>query len=437
MSIIKSEVVKLLERLRIPTCLSFVSGHATDISRLANTFKVQAELALKELQTLIRNATDNELDDEERIQIIVTCATFIGEELWTNSDLNKNAIATIDLLTTLQPRRFPTVTQMIQVFSSEILEKYVKPVFLKHTPVNVEKKNGKLKKQPIDFDIGNESWRGEIAQGSNILQWCILHLKNTEIENIIGLIVPPTLSLIDDYNVNFKTRGVSILDHLLKELTPDIIQRTGLGEVFHEALSRCLTYQNEESHVPLLRQSFSAIISLVSLTEKPNSEPRFIKYEQILSNNVVRGFIFSGDKIVIRIVLLEQIPKLSQELEIVMVKYLGELMQIICDSLQVTFEFTNKEQIIDLHYAAAKGLEKIISTCWPRIPRYKGRILTSVASSWYQVMRVEANNDVLKKSLYNVCQLLKLACAQNNVNIKKDIQALLELDSEMFEPLLN
>ncbi|PKC67946.1 hypothetical protein RhiirA1_508318 [Rhizophagus irregularis] len=326
---------------------------------------------------------------------------------------------------------------MIQIFSSEILEKYVKPVFLKHTPVNVEKRSGKLKKQPVDFDIGNESWRGEIAKGSNILRWCILHLKNAEIGKTIGLIIPPTLSLIDDYNVNFKTRGVSLLDHLLKELTPDIIQRTGLGEVFHEALSRCLTYQNEESHVSLLRQSFSAIISLISLIEKPNSEARFIKYEQILSNNVVRGFIFSGDKIVIRIILLEQIPNLSQELGIVMVKYLGELIQTICDSLQVTFEFTNKEQIIGLHYAAAKGLEKVISTCWPRIPQYKGRILKSVATSWYQVMRVEVNNNMLKKSLCNICQLLKLVCVQNNVNIKKDIQALLELDSGMFEPLLN
>jgi hypothetical protein len=60
-----------------------------------------------------------------------------------------------------------------------------------------------------------------------------------------------------------------------------------------------------------------------------------------------------------------------------------------------------------------------------------------VATSWYQMMRVEVNDDMLKKSLRNICQLLKMACAQNNVNIEKDIQALLELDSEMFEPLLN
>jgi hypothetical protein len=434
MSNIKNERVKLCEKLQIPVYLSFVDGHAidTDIPRLANTFKIQAELALEELQKLIENAT---LDDEEIMQIIVTCAMFIGKELWTTPDLNKSAIATIDLLITLQPKRFPTVTRMIQIFAPEILEKYVKPVFLKHSSVNIDKRSGKAKKQTVKLDDGNESWRGEMAKASNLLYFCVLHLKNEEIEKTIGLVIPPTLSLIDDYNVNFKLRGVSILEHLLKELKSDIIQQTGLGEVFHETLSKCLTYQNDESHIPLLRQSFSAIISLISLTEKNGSETRYIKYEQILSNNVVKGFIFSGDKILIRIVLLQQIPKLGQELGIVMVKYLRELIQAVCDSLDVTFEFTNKERTIELHCEAAKGLEKIISVCWPRIPQYKGHILKSVATSWHQITRVEFNDDTLRKSLRNICQLLKSACAQSNVNIEKDIQALLELDSKMFEPL--
>jgi len=200
----------------------------------------------------------------------------------------------------------------------------------------------------------------------NLILIKYLILKYSEIEKTIGLIIPPILSLIDDYNVNFKTRGVFILDHLLKKLKPDIIQQTGLGEVFYEALSKCLTYQSEESHVSLLRQSFSAIISLISLTEPTDSERRYIKYEQILSNNVVKGFVFSGDKIVIRIVLLQQIPKLAEELGIVMVKYLQELIRVICDSLEVTFEFTDKRQILELHCEAAKGLEKIIRVCWPR-----------------------------------------------------------------------
>jgi len=74
----------------------FLNLKDTDISRLADAFKIQAELTLEELQKLIRNtlvsSNSDKLDNEELIQIIATCATFIGEELWTNPNLNEKAI---------------------------------------------------------------------------------------------------------------------------------------------------------------------------------------------------------------------------------------------------------------------------------------------------------------------------------------------------------
>ena len=66
---------------------------------------------------------------------------------------------------------------MIQILAPEILEKYVKPVFLKYSSVNINKRSEKSKKQTVGLDGGNESWRGEIAQSSNLLYFCILHLK--------------------------------------------------------------------------------------------------------------------------------------------------------------------------------------------------------------------------------------------------------------------
>ena len=53
------------------------------------------------------------------------------------------------------------------------------------------------------------------------------------------------------------------------------------------------------------------------------------------------------------------------------------------------------------------------------------------------MMCAKINDDTLKKSLHNTCKLLKLAYTQNNVNIGKNIQTLLKLDSKIFEPLLN
>ena len=81
-------------------------------------------------------------------------------------------------------------------------------------------------------------------------------------------------------------------------------------------------YQSEVSHAQFLRTSYSAMLNLVSVAESKGSEAWFSKYEKILRSHVLRGLIMVGDIIVIRRVLLEQIPVLVEHLGIVVVKYL-------------------------------------------------------------------------------------------------------------------
>ncbi|CAG8452294.1 4411_t:CDS:2, partial [Acaulospora colombiana] len=265
-----------------------------------------------------------------------------------------------------EPTRFPTTSRVLQIFVPRILEKSIKPIFLKYSKVQSDKRGGRtLKKQVLDFDNVNEQWRGEVAQAATLLYRCVLQMKCTEMEKMLGQIVPPTLSLIDDYDVKLKTLGVSTLDYLLKEVRPESIRRSGLGDVFYEALVNCLSYQSETSHLPLLRLSFSAIITLVSLVEPIEERSRYTKYEKILSDSVIRGFVYSGDKIAVRQVLLEQIPRLAEGLGIVIVKYLQDLIQNLCATLEVALDVPNKNEILNLHLTASKGIEVLITKCWP------------------------------------------------------------------------
>ena len=87
-------------------------------------------------------------------------------------------------------------------------------------------------------------------------------------------------------------------------------------------MSSCLTYQSDTQHASLLRPSFSAMTNLISVTEAPDSEEKFKKFEKILHKHVIKGMILAGDRITIRQVLLEQIPKLAELLGIITVKYL-------------------------------------------------------------------------------------------------------------------
>ncbi|CAG8542500.1 2242_t:CDS:2 [Racocetra fulgida] len=109
---------------------------------------------------------------------------------------------------------------------SKILESFVKPVFLKNSKVqNAKLSSGKqLKKRVLNFEDMDESWRVEIMQATSILHWCISQTKPSEVESILGLVIPPILSLIDDYDVKLKTRGVSILERLLKLVDSETFQ---------------------------------------------------------------------------------------------------------------------------------------------------------------------------------------------------------------------
>ena len=46
-----------------------------------------------------------------------------------------------------------------------------------------------------------------------------LYYKHPDLEKIINRVISPALILIDDYDLKFKTRGVLLIDYLVKETT--------------------------------------------------------------------------------------------------------------------------------------------------------------------------------------------------------------------------
>lgn len=47
-------------------------------------------------------------------------------------------------------------------------------------------------------------------------------------ERVWHLIIPPVMTLLDDYEIKFKLRGVQIISHLLGNAPPELLRRTGI-----------------------------------------------------------------------------------------------------------------------------------------------------------------------------------------------------------------
>lgn len=60
-----------------------------------------------------------------------------------------------------------------------------------------------------------------------------VNLQNTVYERLWHLIIPPVMTLLDDYEVRYKLPGVRIISEMLDRVPPELLRRTGMdGLIF-------------------------------------------------------------------------------------------------------------------------------------------------------------------------------------------------------------
>jgi hypothetical protein len=142
------------------------------------------------------------------------------------------------------------------------------------------------------------------------------------------LCIPPLLTLLDDPSTVVRVRGLHILRDMLERISSKMLQQTGLGEVFEDAVMPTLLFLPELTPVDeSLSLLTSAYLALSSLGEAryPTKEERSNKMkflDIIMRQGVLQGFIHSGDNVRIAELLVEEIIALFDSMGIHAVKYL-------------------------------------------------------------------------------------------------------------------
>lgn len=134
--------------------------------------------------------------------------------------------------------------------------------------------------------------------------------------------VPAILALVDDSSMKFKTAGCSHLSLFLQCELGNILERTGLGEIFDEALMPCLMYlptlTEEAEAVGILEQAYPALIRLACV-RFPEPACRALRMEslvKIMRHGILRGYAHAGEQVKIAEVLVRQIVMLVKEMGI-------------------------------------------------------------------------------------------------------------------------
>ncbi|KAI9730413.1 MAG: hypothetical protein M1834_005923 [Cirrosporium novae-zelandiae] len=290
----------------------------------------------------------------------------------------------------------------LQTLQSHLLTHIIKPAFTHSssknnnpllTPLGRKAAYPILPKNAnIDFSDDNDDngskkkpWKNSKIYVPTVLRWVLVHLDASLVEQYWPLIIPPLLALLDDEAIASKTKGCELIQILVSRSPPSLLAKTGLGDLFEDALLPCLLYLptliSETESLQLLRAVYPALICLANARwegGESGQEKRLKTFDRILQQGVLGGHQQAGDHVKIADVLVENAGIIVDEMGIYSVKYLKVLLPLLSDILAAPFATAYPPLLL----TTAKTLKTIILNDWPRITFHEGELLRGLTVCW-------------------------------------------------------
>ena len=152
--------------------------------------------------------------------------------------------------------------------------------------------------------------------------------KEISIEAHWPLLIPPLLALVDDAAIHFKVKGCELLNIFLKITPSPLLERTGLGEVFHTALTPCLLYLpslvSEKESIAILEATYVAFFTLNHvLYSGDKSRMQLMRaLDKMMRDGIFRGYAHAGENVRIAKLLVDVMTSLINEMGIDTSKHL-------------------------------------------------------------------------------------------------------------------
>lgn len=146
--------------------------------------------------------------------------------------------------------------------------------------------------------------------------------------NTWHLCIPPLLTLLDDTSTFIRARGLLVLHEMLDKIPTRVLQQTGLGEVFEDAVMPTLLFLPSltpvEDSIMVLKPAYAALFQLGEV-RFPTREERYDKmrfFDRIMRQGVLQAFLHSRENTKIAELLLHELITLVQRMGIHAVKHL-------------------------------------------------------------------------------------------------------------------
>ncbi|KAF6232717.1 hypothetical protein HO173_009156 [Letharia columbiana] len=397
-------------------------------------------MSLSGILLLSRLENIEPLSKDESVVTILTClASFTDlNDPWTYSEAKDHACVLSEHY---------AATANLSTILTGLLQARVKPLFAK-TKNPAITQQGRKAIDPLpsaatahsDLDGETKPWKYRDAYIVTVFQWGLNHLDESSVPANWPLIIPPLLALIDDSSTKYKVKGCSFLAIFLQKCPSRLLERTGLGEIFENAVMPCLmslpSLTEEAESLQLLKAAYPALISLafVRFPDEKHQPARIKALDKILRNGILKGYAYAGEHVKIAEFLINEMAVLVNELDVESIKHLKHVLPLLTGILAAPFATAYPP----LLQASVKAVQTIIVADWPRIAHHRGEILKGLTVCWCRIGFEEAQCQELKQvqeSIERAVQLLTCVL-MGKVLLVEEYQTLIDSDSRLRDLLV-
>lgn len=122
----------------------------------------------------------------------------------------------------------------------------------------------------------------------NILRWCASRLTPGEVEKNLGLVLPPTLVMMDDYEPSWRETGAAVLESWVFKLDSAVLRRMGLDALLLKSLIHTLSLHPN----PPVYKVLPITLHLIEHTNLPDQK-RTELYGEIMEKHFVQGWVYA------------------------------------------------------------------------------------------------------------------------------------------------
>lgn len=121
----------------------------------------------------------------------------------------------------------------------------------------------------------------------NTLSWSIAQLPDDMLETKIGLVLPPTLTLMDDWDPAWRGRGCTVLAGWIERFPVDILKRMGLDRLLLDSTIHTLSLHAN----PPLTSVLPTALELIARTTEGSS--RADRLGEIMEKALISGWTYA------------------------------------------------------------------------------------------------------------------------------------------------